>query len=119
MDLSNLIFRTFSHATEDEGKVDKAVIFVSGAEEVGSSRSLGFHGNPIIVIEARITDAKRMKAFFRSLDKSTIKTLLDTIEDRIDDDSFFFLRLDKQEAYKERFVLAKDEDVISVRGKIR
>ena len=119
MDLASLAFRTFAHATENEDRVEQALRFVSGAEEITKSRSEGYHGNPIVVVEARITRSKEMKSFFASLDAADVQKLIDTLELRVDEESMFFLRLDKQAAFEGRSVLADHDDIISVRGKIK
>lgn len=119
MDIGSLAFRTFAHATEDEAKVEQALRFASGAEEIKRSSTTGYHGNPIVVMEARVTDAKSIKALFNQLPAEEVKQLLDSLERRVDDESFFFLRLDKQEAYQGRLKLAEHEDVIAVRGKVK
>jgi RNA binding exosome subunit len=119
MDVASLAFRAFAHATEDPQKVEKALKFVSGAEEIAKTTSTGYHGNPIVIMEAKVTEGKALKAFFRSLAKEDLKTLLETIERRVDEESFFFLRLDKQEAFLGNFRMAEGEDVIAVRGKIK
>lgn len=119
MDIASLAFRTFVHATENEGRVEQALRFVSGAEELSRNKSEGYHGNPITILEARVTNAKPVKRFLASLDGKDVASMLDSLERRVDEDSFFFLRLDKQAAYDERFVLADHDDVISVRGKIK
>jgi RNA binding exosome subunit len=119
MDIANLAFRTFAHATEDPDRVEKALKFVSGAEEVKRSNSTGYHGNPIVVMEARVTEGKNIKSLFRSLDKDDLSKLLETLDRRLDEESFFFLRLDKQEAYQGRFKMTEGEDVIAVRGKVK
>lgn len=119
MDIANLSFRTFAHATEDPERVEKALRFVSGAENVSKSSSTGYYGNPITVLEARVTDSKHIKALLRSLGPEALKVMLDTLDRRLDEESFFYFRLDKQEAFQERFVLADGEDVIAVRGKVK
>jgi len=119
MDIASLAFRTFVHATEDEGRVEQAVRNASGAEELSHSKSEGYHGNPITILETRITNAKAVKRFFDSLDRADIERLLETLERRVDEESFFFMRLDKQAAYEGRMVLADHDDIISVRGKIK
>ncbi|MBI0584069.1 MAG: hypothetical protein ISF22_07560 [Methanomassiliicoccus sp.] len=119
MDVANLALRTFAYATEDSEKVEKALRFVSGAEEIKKSSSTGYHGNPIMVLEARVTDSKEIKTLFRSLGKDSLEALLESLDRRLDDESFFFLRLDKQEAYQERFKLAEGDDVIAIRAKVK
>jgi len=119
MDIASLSFRTFAYATEDPARVEQALRFVSGAEEVKRSNSAGYHGNPIIVMEARVSDAKRIRELFRSLSVEEIQHLLDTLERRVDEESFFFLRLEKQDAFEGRFKMAEGEDIIAVRGKVK
>lgn len=119
MDIANLSFRTFAHGTEDPEKVERALRFVSGAESVTRSSSTGYYGNSIIVMEARINDSKHIKALLRSLGPQSLRVLLDTLDLRLDEESFFYFRLDKQEAFQERFVLADGEDVIAVKGKVK
>jgi RNA binding exosome subunit len=119
MDIANLSFRTFAHATEDPERVEKALRYVSGAENITRSSSTGYYGNPIIVMEAKVTDSKHIKALLRSLGPEALKQLLDSLDRRLDEESFFYLRLDKQEAFLERFVLADGEDIIAVRGKVK
>jgi RNA binding exosome subunit len=119
MDIANLSFRTFAYATEDPERVERALRFVSGADCITRNSSTGYYGNPIIVMQARVTDSKHIKAVLRSLGPEGLKTLLDTLDRRLDEESFFYLRLDKQEAYLDRFVLTDGEDVIAVRGKVK
>ncbi len=119
MDIDSLSFRAFSHATENEDRVKKAVMNASGSEELTCSKSYGYHGNPIVVIEAKITRAKEIKNVLSLLSEEDVRQLIDTIELRVDDESFFYMRLDKQEAYLGNLRLSSGEDVISVRGKIK
>lgn len=119
MDIDSLSFRAFAHATENEERVKTAIINASGAEEVQCSKSYGYHGNPIIIIEAKITRSKEIKAMLNSLSAEDLQTLLATLELRVDEESFFYMRLDKQEAYLGQIKLSNEEDVISVKGKIK
>lgn len=119
MDIASLSFRTFAHATEDEERVEQALKFASGAEEITKSKSEGYHGNPIVVMEAKISRSREIKAFFASLPIDDVQRLLDTLERRVDEESMFFLRLDKQAAYEGRMGLGENDDVISVRGKVK
>jgi len=119
MDVANLSFRAFSLATEDPDRVERALRFVSGAEEIKRSTSSGYHGNPIIIMEAKITDSKGIKAVFRSLGRQELERFLDTLDRRLDEDSFFFFRLDKQEAYLGNMRSGDGDDIIAVRAKVK
>jgi RNA binding exosome subunit len=119
MTFHRLNFRAFAHATEDEERVVEALIFASGASEVSRTKSSGYHGNPIAILQATVRGGKEIGAFFNRLGKVNIEELLRTLDRRIDDECSFFLRLDKQEAYLERLVLTEKDDVIAMRGKIK
>jgi RNA-binding protein len=119
VDIANMTFRTFAQATEDLEKVVMALKNASGSDEVTKNASTGYHGNPIVVLEAKIVDSKRIKKVFRSLGNGSIKLLLQTLDDRMDDESMFFFRLDKQESFRGNMVLANREDVIAVRAKVK
>lgn len=119
MDIDSLSFRAFAHATEDEERVKKAVINASGSEALQCNKSHGYHGNPISVMETKITRSKEIKNVFSALSDEDIARLIETIELRVDEESFFYMRLDKQCAYLGEIKLSTGEDVISVRGKIK
>ncbi len=119
MDIANLSFRAFSLATEDPQRVESALKFASGAEEVKRSTSSGYHGNPIIIMEARVTDSKGIRAVFRSLGREELQRFLDTLDRRLDEDSLFFFRLDKQEAFLGRIRPGEGDDIIAVRAKVK
>ncbi len=51
MAFTSVHFRTFVHATEDEGKVVQAMKFVSGLEEFERDVTEGHHGNKIVILE--------------------------------------------------------------------
>jgi RNA binding exosome subunit len=99
--------------------VERALRFVSGAGVVKRSTTSGYHRNPIIVMEARVTDGKGIKAVFRSLGREELQRLLESLDRRMDEESFFFFRLDKQEAYLGNIKSGEGDDVIAVRAKVK
>ena len=115
-----LRFRTYSHATENEKNVEKALRFVSGTEKIEKRKTKGYHGNPIIIMESAIKKSMEVKAFFSGLKKhGLVEKILDELEDRIDENSNFYLRFDKQKAFFQKYELVKHDDVVSVKGKIK
>jgi len=116
MPFQYLRFRTFVNATESEDKVSKALTEVTGQEEQERSETQGHHGNPIVILETELKRKKDIRKFFSLLDRDDIQRLLDSLEDRVDEDSHFYMRLDKQEAYLGRLRMAVDRDVIQVQG---
>lgn len=124
MTLHSLRFRAFCQATEDEEKVAQALLFASGAEEQDLERTkcVGYHGNPILLLEVVVTKGKMVKNVFLRLSLENRSELLRTIEDRVDEDCTFYFRLDKQEAFSRRMFLGEREDendVIAVHGKVK
>jgi hypothetical protein len=114
-----LMFRAFCQATEDEAKVISAIKFVSGSDDISVTKSLGFHGNPIMILETEIKSKKRIDSVFLNLGHQYIRELRDTLESRLDDDSNFFFRLDKQQAFLGKIVATTHDDVIAVKGKVK
>ena len=119
MTLHYLTFRAFCQATEDEKKVMSAIKFISGAEDVIITKSQGFHGNLILILEAMVKSKKQVDSVFKSLGHQHLLELRDTLESRLDSDSNFFFRLDKQAAYEGKVVLTVQDDVIAVKGKVK
>ena len=105
--IAQIDIRVSSHATEDQEKVQTAVrnLFPQEMAEglvFEKTSLLGHHGNPILLITAKITDKKtlpkaleNMGSKLSSLDKETLQKewLLHL------DKSNLFLRFDKQSAY--------------------
>lgn len=112
-------FRTFVHATEDEGRVRAALDFVSGGAPVERSEVEGYHGNPIVVLQAQIGRAGDIEQFWRMLSgEGQLTDIGRQLERRFDDDLTLHMKLDKQEAYLGRLRLADHDDAIIVRAKV-
>ena len=115
-----LRFRAYSHATENEKNVEDALRFVSGTASIEKGKAKGFHGNPIIIMESAIKKSMEVKAFFSGLkQQGLVEKILYELEDRIDENSNFYLRFDKQKAFFQKYELVKHDDVVSVKGKIK
>lgn len=99
--------RVFAHATEDVDKVLKAVWNVLPSEAFDvvvfeRSSLVGHHGNPIVVLEARIKDRNLCEGVFRRLASSLgvlDKELLGREVLRFVEKGSLFLRFDKQLAF--------------------
>ncbi|MDI6916706.1 MAG: RNA-binding domain-containing protein [Thermoplasmatales archaeon] len=113
-------FRTYSHATENEKSVEEALRFVSGTDKIEKRTAEGYHGNPIIIMEAKLKKSREAKVFFSGLkQQGLVGKILDELEDRIDEDCSFYLRFDKQKAFDKKYELVKHDDIILVKGKIK
>ncbi|HVM45911.1 MAG TPA: RNA-binding domain-containing protein [Candidatus Thermoplasmatota archaeon] len=117
-------FRAFAHETEDEGKVRAALLHAAqdARASVQETRVDGSHGNRILILETDVRSGAAEKHVFSALardDPGGFERVARTLRERVDENLSFHLRLDKQEAFGGRSVLATDDDAITVRGKIR
>jgi hypothetical protein len=115
---SEVRLRALSHATEDECRVRQALDFASGGAHVDVRVTNGHHGNRITVMESRITGRKDVDAFFARLSASRlIEELALRLDDKLGNDLWLCIRLDKQEAYAGRLANDAGGDVIHVRAR--
>jgi len=115
----NIRLRAIAQATEVEGRVKEAMIFVSGQEVVSVSRIEGHFGNPLTIFEVELHKVRDIKKFLHILKGAEILTpLMEEIEQRLDDNCVFHFRLDKQKAYAEELALANFKDIIDVNMKV-
>jgi hypothetical protein len=116
MPLHYLSFRTFVQATEVEERVVEAMRLVTGVDEFERTETEGYHGNPIIILETTLKRKRDIRNVFSRLDTEDVQLLIDTLDERVDEDSHLYMRLDKQEAFLGGMRLADGGDVIRVRG---
>jgi RNA binding exosome subunit len=118
-------FQAFCLATEDEQKVKQCIINVVGDPLVELKEEVveGYHKNPITIFSYRMQRNVDIKMFFAQLQRAgALKPILDQMEIRLDEDLFLNFRLNKQDAIKERLILAVDASrggVVSVRAKVK
>jgi RNA binding exosome subunit len=93
--------RGFCYATEDEERVERAIRHYLPEEyPVERDTSEGHHGDEIVVLSARVDNADDVRHVMEKvLEAGERDRIIDEIEERVDDDCSFHLRLDKQEAY--------------------
>ncbi|MFC4356756.1 RNA-binding protein [Halobium salinum] len=94
--------RTFCYATEDEKRVEEAIrAFLPEEFEVERSTTEGYHGDRIVVLSARVEKADDVRHVLARLSElDDIDRVMDELDDRVDDNCSFFLRLDKQAAFR-------------------
>ena len=93
--------RTFCYATEDEKRVEDALRhFLPEEFELDRVTNTGHHGDRIVVLSARVENADGMRVVLDQLAAlDSIDRVLEELDDRVDDNCSFFLRLDKQAAF--------------------
>lgn len=104
--IAYLELRVFSHATEDQEKVQTAVRNILpealAAELVFAKTSLlGHHGNPILLLEAKLTNKEQLPLMLQkigsALNSMDKQELSDEIDKHIEKHNLY-LRLNKQDA---------------------
>ncbi len=100
MEFHYVDLRSFCYATEDEDRVEAALRHYLPEEyPVERETNEGHHGDEIVVLSARVDNADDVRYVMdRVLEAGEQDRILDEIEERVDDDCSFHLRLDKQAA---------------------
>jgi RNA binding exosome subunit len=93
--------RTFCYATEDDKRVEQALRqFLPEDFEIERATSEGHHGDRILVLSARVERADEMRHVLSQLAAlDEVERLRDELDERVDDNTSLFLRLDKQAAF--------------------
>lgn len=94
--------RTFCYATEDEKRVEDALrTFLPDEFEIDRVENEGHHGDRIVVLSARVDTADEMRYVLDRLGElDRLDEVVDELDDRVDDNTSLFLRLDKQAAFR-------------------
>ena len=109
--------RTFCYATEDEKRVEDAIrAFLPEEFELDRMENTGHHGDRIVVLSARVENADDMRHILdRLAELDDIDRVMDELDERVDDNCSFFLRLDKQAAFQDEIRLGGG---ITLRAKV-
>jgi hypothetical protein len=122
MKIDAVSFFATVHSTEDPEKVAEAIATLIPFEfEIQSTRAEGHFGNPLIFLEVHIRKKKEIKEFWNSFIErigEQKNILLEELEQRIDEDGFFYIRIDKQQAYLGELKLISGGDGIVLKVKI-
>lgn len=94
--------RTFCYATEDEKRVEQALrTFLPEEYEIERVQNEGYHGDRIVVLSARVDNADDVRHVLRRLSElPDIDGIIGELDERVDENCSFFLRLDKQAAFR-------------------
>ncbi|RLI73714.1 exosome subunit [Archaeoglobales archaeon] len=110
------------YSTEDREKVGEAIATLFPFEfEILTTKAKGHYGNPLEFLEVEIKKKKEIKEFWRNLINllgDQKKIVLNTIEDKLDEQNVLHLRVDKQRAYLGEVKLTEGGDAIVVKVKV-
>ena len=120
--IDKVSFRAFVAATEDEGRVREALGILVPLDRISATAAEGHFGNEIKILEASLRK-KEGQVFFQILREQLLtddlRRLRREIPDRLEGDSHFHLRLDKQAAYKGLLRLTDSRDALDVSALIK
>ena len=111
--------QTFCYATEKQDLIEDTLKELLGDIEFEEEICESEHGNSMMILETRVTKQREFKEVFSKLGEEILNFILEDIENRVDDDDIFYLRLDKQKAVQGIYEVAHHGDVISIFGKIQ
>ncbi len=111
--------QTFCYATERQELLEDTLTELLGDIEFEEEITESEHGNTMMILETRITKQREFIQLFSKLGDDILQFILDDIENRVDEDDMFYLRLDKQKAVQGIYEVAHHGDVISIFGKIQ
>src|SRR2546427_9520097 len=111
--------RAHCHATEEESRVGKALRTVCPDGTIETEPAEGHHGNPILLMRCRIQKDDVIGAFWRRVKVAgLLDRILETLDERIDEDAVLHIRVDTQKAFAGAIELPPGAEAIAVRGKI-
>ena len=111
--------QTFCYATEKQDLIEDTLKDLLGDIEFEEEIVESEHGNTMMILETRITKQREFRDLFYNLGNEILDFILEDIENRIDEDDIFYLRLDKQKAVQGIYEVAHHGDVISIFGKVQ
>jgi len=111
--------QTFCYATERQALLEDTLTELLGDIEFEEEITESEHGNTMMIMETRITKQREFTELFAKLGNDILDYILDDIDNRVDEDDMFYLRLDKQKAVQGVYEVAHHGDVISIFGKVQ
>lgn len=122
MKIERIVVSAVVYSTEDREKVAMAIATLFPFEfEIVRVPAKGHFGNPIEYLEVEITKKKQIKEFWNNLIEllgDQRNYIINTLEERIDDQGQLFIRFDKQKAYLGEVEVTEKGDAVVVKAKL-
>lgn len=102
MEFHYVDLRCFCYSTESEERVLEALnLFLPPDTEVERDVTQGHHGNEIVVFSKRLENSDEIRYVMNKLlEADTIEEVKSQLDERVDPDCAFHIRIDKQAAYR-------------------
>lgn len=111
--------QTFCYATERKELLEEVMEELLGDAEYSEEPTESEHGNTMTILEARLTKQRQFRDLFEKLGPEIRGWVIEDIDNRVDDDCMFYIRLDKQKAVLGSYEIAHHGDVIAITGKVQ
>ena len=94
--------RAFCYATEDEPRVEAALrTYLPEEFPIDREAGEGHHGDRIVVLSARVENADQVRHVIGKVRQlPDLDTVLAELDERVNEDCSFYLKLDKQAAFR-------------------
>lgn len=122
MNVHYITFRASVHATESDDRVKTALSLFLFDNKINETKTEGHFGNPITLLHGQIKgkDCTRSIDLIRSsLLEHELERLRNERCERIDDECCLHVRFDKQAAFEGKVKLAKNNDTITAKIKLK
>lgn len=116
--------RTFSYTTEVRDRVEKALsFFLFEDDEIKTEQIEGNFGNQYWLLKSKIERSQKIRklvSYIReNLSDKKIRKIKKELDERINEECSFYLRFDKQKAYKNTLKLTTKGNSIVLRFKVK
>jgi hypothetical protein len=122
MRIEKITISAVVHSTEDQRKVREAIAILSPFElKIEVTNITGHYGNPMSYLKAEIlkkSEIKELWNYLMGLLGEQKEILMNTLEERTDEQNVLHIRIDKQKAYLGKIKLADRGDALILRAKI-
>ncbi|HHN81392.1 MAG TPA: hypothetical protein ENN11_02070 [Methanomicrobia archaeon] len=111
--VDHISLETSVHATESKEKVYAALGHLGiPPERWSEQRTMGHHGNAIVILSARVESTEEILSFLGSpFILSLSDVIIDTLPERVDDKGHIYIRADKQDLFQGIYSLQDRGDV--------
>jgi hypothetical protein len=111
--------RVHCHATEEESRIARALETAFPAGDVERETLEGHFGNPLVRLTKRVDHAADISEVWnRWTTSGFLRSILEEVDARVDEEGVLHFRLDKQRAYGGALGLASGADAMDIRVKL-
>lgn len=120
MGLHHITWRATGSAVSDVDTLVDALAWLIGDDDaVEVDRSSSYHGPELTLLSATTTNKRKAMHSFSQLGETNIRTLIDSLDKRMDEQNVLHFRLSLDELIGGKVVLASDVGTATVKGQAK